>query len=98
MVPAGDTALVERQPLSELNTLLPPNVEAVLEHRKLPSVMRRAIRTAHFSVGVRVVLPFLPVVSIVVEMKTRINVFEGILRHAFHARADCIQQFPSRPT
>ena len=60
----------QRQPLSELDALLPPNVEAVLEHRKLLSVMRRAIRTARFSVGARVVLPFLPIVPIVIEMKT----------------------------
>ena len=58
------------QPLSELDTLLPPNVEAVLEHQKLLLVMRRAVQTARFSVGVHVVLPFLPVVPIVVEMKT----------------------------
>ena len=62
-------ALVERQPLSKLNALLPPNVEAVLEHRKLLSVMYCAVQTARFSVGVRVVLPLLPIVPIVVEMK-----------------------------
>ena len=70
VVPASDTDLVKRQPLSELDTLLPPNVEAVLEHRKLLPVMSRAIRTARFTVSVRVILPFLPIVPIVVEMKT----------------------------
>jgi hypothetical protein len=70
VVPASDMALVERQPLSELDALLPPNVETVREHQKLLSVMRRAVRTACFSVGVRVVLPFLPIVSIVVAMMT----------------------------
>ncbi len=70
VVPASNTALVKRQPLSELDALLLPNVEAILEHQKLLSVMRRAARTARFSVGERVVLPYLPVLPIVVEMKT----------------------------
>jgi hypothetical protein len=60
--------------------------------------MRRVVWTARFLVGVRLVLPFFPVIPIVIEVKTQIHVFEGILWHAFHARADRIERFLSRPT
>ncbi len=85
MVPAHNTALVEGEPVTKHKALLPPTIEAVLEHGELLAVMCHAIKTAFFFVGIDITItPFVVLVSFLVKMKTGIDIFEGILWHEFH--------------
>jgi hypothetical protein len=59
--------------------------------------MCRAIRTAFFLVCINIV-PSVIVILIIVKMKTGIDVFEGILWHALHASANCIEQLACQPS
>ena len=59
--------------------------------------MRRAIGTASFLVCLNIVSSVI-VIPIIVEMKTGIDVFEGILQHALHAFADCVKQLTCLPS
>ncbi len=67
VVPACNTALIEGEPASEHEALLPPTVEAILEHGEFLAVMRRAIGTASFLVCINIV-PSVIVIPIVVEI------------------------------
>jgi hypothetical protein len=82
-------ALIKGEPVSEDETLLPPTVEAVLEHGELLAVVRHVLRTALFLVRIDLI-PFVVLVPIIDKMKTVIDVLEGYLWHGFHARADCV--------
>ena len=83
--------LVKGQPASKHNALLPPLVEAVLEQeRKLPAVMCCSVWAAFFGIDVYLI-PFVVLIPIIVKLKTGMNVFECILGHAFHTRANCVE-------
>ncbi len=90
-------ALVKGEPASQDETLLPPMVEAVLEHGELLAVMRRDLRTALFLVHLNLA-PFVVLVPIIVEMKTVIDVSGGYLWHGFHACADCVKWLAGQPS
>jgi hypothetical protein len=98
VVSARNTALVKGEPASEHNTLLPPTIEAILEHGELLLVMPHAILTALCFAGVYITItPFVVLVPIVVKLKTGIDVFEGIPWNTFHACANCIKQLACQP-
>ncbi len=97
VVPACNTALVKGEPASQDETHLPPTVEAVLEHGELLAMMHRVLWTALFLICVDLA-PFVILVSIIVKMKTVIDVSEGHLQHGFHAPADRVKWLAGQPS
>ena len=80
VIPPHNAALVEHDPASKLDALLPLMVEAVLKHRELTAVMSRVVRTCHSFVAVSLVpLVALLNIPIIVKMEAAVPVLNAFL-------------------
>ena len=92
VIPTSNVALIEHESASKLCALLPPMVEAILEHSKLMVMMSCVVWTAPFFVSIYLIpLIILLDISIIVEMEAVVHVLEHILWHVLHARTNCIK-------